>query len=168
MAVLWIEFCRKLRYHWDNALLLPFFPSKLCTPDFSHCLIEQKLCLLQYCIHKRRQLWDSHKISQSAIPESISIHQVKVEGIAGEAWNLEDESKSRTSDDSESEYYDTRVDPEENENPSEKDRCRLNPLGMLGLRSKMDLFEPVIQVAMCISTPISWGHILFRFFNFIL
>ena len=50
--LLWSEYVRELRWHWDNAMPLPGLDAS--HPDTRHCLLHQKLQMLNVCIHRLR------------------------------------------------------------------------------------------------------------------
>ena len=52
VARLWAEFVRELRWYWENTDQLPAVCGQ--PPDHSTGYIEQKLCMLQLCIHRTR------------------------------------------------------------------------------------------------------------------
>ncbi|KAE8729082.1 Rab3 GTPase-activating protein catalytic subunit isoform 2 [Hibiscus syriacus] len=54
IAVLWIEFVREIRWHWEESQPLPKIPVN-SSIDLATCLINQKLQMLAICIQKKRE-----------------------------------------------------------------------------------------------------------------
>uniref|UniRef100_A0A1I7XMV4 Rab3 GTPase-activating protein catalytic subunit n=1 Tax=Heterorhabditis bacteriophora TaxID=37862 RepID=A0A1I7XMV4_HETBA len=62
-AQMWLEFVKKLRYHYENNMNLPGMDDVI-QPNLSSCLLHQKLEMLQCCISakkKRHELYDNTK-----------------------------------------------------------------------------------------------------------
>ncbi|XP_040946363.1 rab3 GTPase-activating protein catalytic subunit isoform X7 [Gossypium hirsutum] len=55
ISVLWIEFVREIRWHWEESQPLPKIPAN-GSIDLATCLINQKLQMLAICIGKKREL----------------------------------------------------------------------------------------------------------------
>lgn len=54
MAMLWLEFLREIRWHWDNAVTIARLAHAL--PDFSCCIIHQKLQQINLCIERQKRV----------------------------------------------------------------------------------------------------------------
>lgn len=67
---LWAEFVRELRWYWENVDQLPAVCSQ--PPDHSTGYIEQKLCMLQLCIHRTR-IAQQRKVNGTGISLSKTI-----------------------------------------------------------------------------------------------
>ena len=70
VARLWAEFVRELRWYWENMDQLPAVCGQ--PPDHSTGYIEQKLCMLQLCIHRTR-IAQQRKKNSAAIALSKTI-----------------------------------------------------------------------------------------------
>ncbi|XP_047182090.1 rab3 GTPase-activating protein catalytic subunit-like isoform X3 [Vigna umbellata] len=60
IAVLWIEFVRKVRRCWEESQLIPRMPAN-GSIDLSTCLINQKLQMLAVCIEKKYEMNEDHQ-----------------------------------------------------------------------------------------------------------
>ncbi|XP_017430276.2 uncharacterized protein LOC108338091 isoform X1 [Vigna angularis] len=60
IAVLWIEFVRKVRRCWEESQLIPRMPAN-GSIDLSTCLINQKLQMLAVCIEKKYKMNEDYQ-----------------------------------------------------------------------------------------------------------
>ena len=63
-AVLWLEFVNECRYHFEAGLDLPHLSTSSELPDYSACVVQQKLQTLQRCIQLQRQRRDHQEREQ--------------------------------------------------------------------------------------------------------
>lgn len=54
VAVLWNEFVLEVRWHWKNLKLLPRVEVEDGCPDMRHCMLFQKLQMINCCIQRQR------------------------------------------------------------------------------------------------------------------
>jgi len=54
MALVWFEFVKELRWHWEERVPLPALPTNQI--DYNSCLLYQKLQMLNYCIGRARTM----------------------------------------------------------------------------------------------------------------
>ncbi|CEG37388.1 rab3 gtpase-activating protein catalytic [Plasmopara halstedii] len=167
MSLLWVEFVKALRKRWFQLQLLPFMSTstkengddqnsgshsldalflldtnamRLPPPDFRHCLLHQKLQLLNCCIMRK---------AQESKPGSIADIKSNTEKGMSELFTDQDGGDENLSDD---EFFDS-IEQESVPMPSPP-RTRRHPEGVLCeatgivcLHTNEPLFEPVTQSA---------------------
>lgn len=87
LAVLWNEFVLEVRWHWENASLLPRSGQTTDFIDTSCCLLHQKLQMINVCI-RRKVARDAHRKQVCATTPA----QAAAKGSDDEWHSAEDES----------------------------------------------------------------------------
>ncbi|KAK6046666.1 hypothetical protein COOONC_15829 [Cooperia oncophora] len=130
-AQVWLEFVKRLRTYYDSTMDLP---GVLLQPNLSHCLLHQKIQMLQCCIsakRKRHELYDNTKDFGADEFFDAQSDQSDAESSSG------DSRKSSSMDTSKN------VRPSSSYEPS----GRLHPFGEMRLLKHKDtpLYVPITQ-----------------------
>lgn len=136
------EFILEVRYRWESGQPLPGMPKG--PPDHSHCLLQQKLQMINCCIEKK--VSRENKFSVSIAPKHISERSGCEEGSESEDEFFECNESGSEEEEMQSNEADQRTDPCEIPVWSRNAEGRQYKFGKLKLLNHDDwLYVPTCQ-----------------------
>lgn len=92
VSVIWNAFVEKLRSHWQSSTLLPFVDAQLLDSiDYGHCLLHQKLQMLNCCIRQKTKREGQQGCVNTSLKESLAKLQLNDQDDGNEEDDGEDD-----------------------------------------------------------------------------
>jgi hypothetical protein len=92
VSVVWLEFCKELRWHWDHFELLPRTP--FATPGLAYSKLYQRVQMLNWCIAQRRERNERAKAGTAVVAKAALGGWSDTEAAAFESVSSSDEGEN--------------------------------------------------------------------------